>query len=353
MAEPLLYHTISTGSDFRSISRVLSGNPLLCSHVAVLHVNMWYLDDLDYNAAFELVKPLTSLQELTLDGVAHDFRLPSLGRLVSLRISFDSCDTDRHKQPQVLGTLAHVFSIPTLRKLQIDLFYLNLDALGLLNDRFPRRFDRTSSVTNLHLVFLEGDDICILSEILLLVKHLKWFFLEMQGGRKLKGCFATPLAAIDAALRPHASTLEELFITSTGRAIFPPSSLMGDLRRYTNLKRLGITESLLVQHGDLIFRNSLPRQLEEIQLQYTTGILSTPNKVDLSWLKRMDALAKDKHTCFPGLKFVACWDPRFTDEYLVTRKEGRPLDEMEKLVRVFKDVGVRFCCVVDSLLETP
>ncbi|KAL9121189.1 MAG: hypothetical protein Q9187_002250 [Circinaria calcarea] len=363
IAEPLLYHTISTDwysqnyiheKKFRSVFRVLSRNPSLCSHVAVLHVKMWNLVALGCTDATEFVKLFPSLHELALDDAASDFRLPSLGRLVSLRISFDfwaASPTARHEQSHELGALAHVFSIPTLRKLQIDLISLDLDELGLSKDCFPRRCHRTSLVTDLHLIYWEEVHMRVLPEMLLLAKHLKRIVLDIQGEEEPAGCFATPLAVIDAALQPHASTLEEISITSTGGLIFPPPSLIGDFRRYTNLKRLGIPESLLVQHGDLIFRNSLPCQLEEIQLQYNISILSTPNNVDLSsWWTRMNALAKDKHACFPALKFVACWDRRFTDEYMVTRKEGGLLDEMENLVCAFKDVGVRFSCVAHPSL---
>ena len=318
----------------------------------------------------KVLRQFSSLQELSLSPPPSDFDLPI--KPTSLRLDFHydrstfwklSC----YEVPRL--KLGQYFKMPDLRKLQIE--HISFEPT-MHEDSFPGP-QQPSPIETLTFVDCSPLTVGVLAKMLLSVKCLKFLCLDFNVPRPVMESFDGHGHSwgrnwpggrdYGLAISPQSQSLEELMIAfSDGASFFIGRSLvhqMGNLGKFTNLRRLAIPEPLLARDagGTRYSSNFLPKLLEEIQLQCPVEFQVLP----LSPLGqqrprtvRMHALARDKEIFLPRLKLVICWyqqyapsDSASPDGEMVGDSEG----SWGRLKRAFNAVGVHMHRMSGSFFE--
>ncbi|KAH6672385.1 hypothetical protein B0J14DRAFT_655268 [Halenospora varia] len=328
----------------------LSQNPHMRVYVSALSVRVLHRGSRvrfrDHESLFGLVP---SLQSLSLSPPPVHFQLSnsSLSSVETLRLNFDDWDirelpADERKSP--IEVIAGQFWAPQLRKLHVDgrVYFASWHS-----DLFPPDRHRTSSVTDLQFHWNMEQDMGCLTDILLCIKSLECFILEVFAPWEADSAsnYAMEPEAIGQCIRIHAGTLQQLEIAGSDAAKFPDSPLIGSLASYSRLKQLALPEPFLVvvkdESSSLV--DVLPPNLEELQLQYPMGFTQGIDPDRDTRVKRLEKLAAAKLERFSALKRVIlwaqpaeCWDSR--DGGL---RYGS-VSDLNHLASVFRKVGVKF-----------
>lgn len=373
-----------------SLSTSLAKYPYLCNHVRKLSLKVhhvtWYENPGGHQRLLQL---LPAIQELSLNPPPKVYSFPMSDRLTTMKldIAFEPGQfwAGRRRADSRPFDLNEYLSKPALRKLQIEhieRFFHNPTHTGNPG---------TSVITDLRFIDWRVEKTGILASVLPSIRHLKYFVLDVVDYGSEHG-----LAPHDYGLllQQHSASLEELIVAYSDDAYhdgssFPRKALpvMGSLIGYHNLKRLAIPEPFLVALKDPSFHKMLPPQLEELQIQYPTGVRQPviDRQGDAEGappyrLLRMQKLAKNKETLIPRLKRVIWWfqqnseqvslgnaprfDPPDFRRYYSSNFSGKnatrtsddprkgpiygPPQDMDKLAEDFENVGVKF-----ELVSTP
>lgn len=297
----------------------------------------------DYESLLHLVP---CLQSLSLDPPSVHFQLSNLSLpfLETLRLDFNNrgerLPTNERKDP--IEIIARQFWAPHLRRLHIN----GISFTSEMSVLFPPDRYRTASITDLEFCSSDEEDVGCLPDILLCVKTLKRFTLEILTPWESSHMSASAMEprTIGQFLRIHASTLEWLEIAGSDAAEFPSTSLIGSLAGYHNVKRLAIPEPFLVTEEDetSTLVNVLPPNLQELQLQFPMLFIQGKDKYRATRIKRLEQLAAAKLIRFPALRRVIwwsqpaeCWDDGIGSRY-------GPVSDMDHLITTFYKAGVKF-----------
>ena len=293
---------------------------------------------------FRLLEILPSLQDLSLSPSPVFSEFSSMPSLRSLQLEFpleimylhfENYDSWHDTQSAEVRVIKNCLLIPTLRVFKIE--GLILSPLLLRSSiAFPNFGHRSSAISDLHLTNCDMTS-AVLIGILLSIRELKHFVLE--------GFNCPSYGSLGKALEPHRGCLEELIIapTYTSRTqIRPPIVSLVD---YVALKRLAVTEYFLDAHNDITMQRaieSLPRQLEVLQLQHQTkDQKEMALHMDMRVL-RYRSLAANKATLLPALKCVIWWNQVSFKFDTSATEEVYCSDGMKALLPRFQDVGVDF-----------
>ena len=271
---------------------------------------------------------LSSLQELSLNPpIPYNSRvkvLPISPTLSSMRLNFlynQSAFWQSSRSPNKIDLTEYLF-LARLRKLQISHVSLapRIHAHNFAPENIGPRHG-TSRLEELRFIDCCPSTLGILSGLLRSIRRLKRFILETNFPWQVRLAVLKRQGTLDhhilpstfgQALHPHRKTLEELFVAFSDGASFLLDSVMQDLKDYTSLKRLAIPEPFLLPHSaSPSFHQSLPDQLEELQIQYPMEFTDKHSDRDLPGpqlrLSRMEALAKYKIDHLPNLSHFVWW----------------------------------------------
>lgn len=292
----------------------------------------------------QLLELLPSLQDLGLSPPPVFSEFPSMPSLRSLQLqflpdivhlphnNFENYDLRHDTQSAEFRTLKNCLLIPTLQVLKIvglELFRLRLTPLIA----FPNLGHRSSTITDLQIACCDVTP-AVFAGILLSIRELKHLVLECT--------YYSSYHSLGKALEPHRGHLEELIIASSLVSSDWIEPLIGSLVDCTALKRLAITEYFLAAHDGMTMQRaieSLPRQLEELQLQHRTK-----DKTEMALymdmrVLRYQSLAANKDTSLPALKRVVWWYQLLSE---FATEEVYCSDGMKALHPRFQDGGVDF-----------
>ncbi|MCJ1456539.1 hypothetical protein MMC28_006900 [Mycoblastus sanguinarius] len=305
-----------------------------------------------------LLKELPKLYELSLNPPPLDFDLEINPGLESLRLDFYYdrfafwVDEGRFFPELPRLNLAQYFwisTLPQLRKIQIE----HISFISELHaDRFSDRPARSSLIQDLRLIDCSPQKLGILPTILLSIKALKRFVLEMNcpwevtqrspGWQEYVGWNQNVNAEdFAAAMELHSESLEELVIAFSDGATFKRTSIIETLPTFSGLTRLAVPERFLVLLEGITFHDLLPTQLEELQLQYpmgpTTGdeLAKIPSQID-----RLQILAGSKSAYLPKLKYLCAWFQHW--RYSGPGASDWYLHDLQMLATTFDDAEVNF-----------
>ncbi|MCJ1476383.1 hypothetical protein MMC13_005049 [Lambiella insularis] len=319
LARRLYYHNISfrygplisgTGDhEGTRFIKFLRANHQICPYVATLHL-VKDARSSDYRSAFQndLVRLLPAIQELSVTPApALDVRAFAYLSILRLRFGFRRAYV-LDPEPNILVELvARHFWMRSLRVLNVTTDSLCCHHAIQL---FPKVQHGTSPITDLSFVSTKSDSIDVFPDILLCVKRLIRFKLEILDPWGIIPRPAGPLmvSRIDQGLRPHSNTLTNLVLVG----IFPIATTSAspptlDLTEYTSLKRLAITDTILTccQTTCTTIHDKLPPYLESIQLQ-----CSGANDMNGNSKEFAHSLISHKHEHLPKLGHVVFWSER-------------------------------------------
>lgn len=188
--------------------------------------------------------------------------------------------------------------------------------------------------------------------MILSVKSLEHFTLDNFLPWEYSEQFRTQIdiRVLLEALNVHAKTLISLDLACSVSAQFSPEILFTNIAKFHSLKRLAITEPLLLHsdNPDERLTDVLPPNLKDLQIQYPSDYLlgNSPDEWRALRVGRMKELAEAVPTKFKSLKRVIwwyqpaeCWDGN---------KNYGPHSDMEILKTAFEEVGVKFVWLTDA-----
>ena len=327
MAERYLYYSIylvlrRSKADPRNgidiMLRTLRENPRLIPLVRKLQLEaldyLWFgLPIKSRGEIYCLIEMLSSLQELSLNPpIPYNSRvkvLPISPTLCSMRPNFlynKSTFWQSSRNPNKIDFTEYLF---LARPSKLEIRYVSLaprtHAHNFAPDTVGSRYG-TSRLEELRFIDCCPSTLEILPGLLRSIRHLKRFILETNfpcqvrlAVLKRQGTLNHQISpsAFGQALHPLCKTLEELFVAFSDGTSFLFNSGVHNLKDYTSLKRLAIPEPFLLHHSaSPTFHQSLPDQLEQLQIQYPMGFTDKHPDRDLPGpqlrLSRMEALAK-------------------------------------------------------------
>lgn len=311
-----------------------------------------------------LLTHLHSLRELSLNPPPPRYDLPSNPTTTSLRLNFRyDAAAFWHGAHTSSSSTAATMTLPALELTQF--FHIkHVRTLRIEHVSFAPEFhrapyslprpDRTSPVVNLRFTDCSPQTIGTLPHLLLLPESLQTFVLETRCPQSVaqapKACpHEMDAAAIQRALEPHASSLEQLVLAFSDGAGFLPTETVS-FRDWTNLTRLALPEAFLVSADATMTTTTplaevLPYRLQELQLQYLLGKNLDPQQ--WGWgtrariIARLEDLAADKGIYLPELSRVGAWFQGGAAQGV--GEEGlEMLGRLEMLQGLFCSVGVEF-----------
>lgn len=380
IAERYLYHSIylelwrprgDPGMGIDTLLRTLKNHPHLIPLVKKLQLKvldyLWYgLPLQSEGEIYCLIQMLSSLQELSLNPpIPYNSRvkvLPTSPTLTSMKLDFfysKSTFWQSSRKPTRTDLTEYLLKAG-LRKLQIR--HVSFAPQIHVHDFAPAAIGLrhgTSRLEELRFIDCCPSTLGILPGILRSVRHLKRFVLEINcpwqvrlAAFKRHGVLGHQISpsAFGHAMHPHCETLEELFVAFSDGASFLSDSIMQDLKDYTSLKRLAIPEPfLLLAFDSPTFHQSLPDQLEKLQIQYPMGFTDKLPDRDLPGpqfrISRMEALAEYRIDHLPNLKHVVWWYQQCQSCVVGDDNERPtydPVVDLRGLCVSFKDHGVKF-----------
>lgn len=303
---------VDPGHKFTSLVNTLSQNPHLRLYISALSIRTWNLSfTLRFAGHEELLILIPRLQSLYLDPPPLHFQLlnGSLPLVGTLGLDFSGLNYigSEEKAEDPIEVIARQFWAPHLRSLYIYGISFN-PKMSVL---FPSDRHRTASIANLRLKNCGDHIVGCLPDILLCVKTLKCFTLEVSTPWEAAGLDPSAMAPeiIGQFISIHASTLERLEIAGSDAAEFPSTSLIGSLVGYSNIRRLALPEPFLVVVGDeaSTLVDVLPPNLEDLQLQFPMLFIQGKDRYRSIRIKRLEQVAAAKIVQFPALRRVVWW----------------------------------------------
>ena len=306
----------------RSLLRKLSGDISLANNVSMVSIRANSADSQHFAEYQQLTKLLPRLRSLAvkpppityvnldrnilLSTLRLDFRIEYPGFLDMNPLD----DTLRF-----LETLSYYIFLPSLRVLEVDGLYLNDRAQSC---NLPIVRGRSSNITTLRLASCSGEGKSILNGITSCFEKLTSLTLDFWHGARpsfavygLSPADSAETAHVELATLNHKERLTELAIASSGTAYFRPKSPdFWSFISYLSLKSLAIPEKFLLAGGHILIRQSIPPNLEELQLEYSTDdeFPSFPGLSDAAQrFERLDVLADGTAIRTPNLKRVVWW----------------------------------------------
>lgn len=377
MIEPFLYHTLTidvphcaqgpSRSNLKSstlyliesvrqhaLLRTLDDRPTLRSLIRSLYLRsrtIYNPDTDEHHLAILELFPL--LRELHLGPLSLHRDLPLMPNLRILHLDFSSkggyLSTDitwEELRKAKMNALSRIFQIPTLQRLRIDQLFTSTP------DAWQSCFKckhRAYSLTDIHILDCADVNIEYYKSMILSIRTLKSFILEIRSKDALYADEETFWSAMELALEPHQDSLEELMIATSDEAELEPTLFTCNFTKYHALKRLAIPENVLVgsEGGSCkCLHLSLPPSLEELQLEHCLGDAGSDHGLEDEIALRTDkykSLAHNNDHRLRALKRVVWWYQKsYIDDYDVFLRQPRALPEMLDLARDFHKMGVRF-----------
>ena len=380
LAEEYLYRSIylelwrpkgDLGMSIDKLIRTLRKCPHLLPLVKRLHLKihdyLWCGLPLQSGSEiYCLIQMLSSLQELSLNPpIPYNSRikvLPTSQTLTSMRLDFFYNRLNfwqSSRVPTTIDLTEYLFKA-RLRKLQVE--HISFAPQFHAHDFTPAAVGHrhgTSRIEELRFIDCSPRTLGVLPGMLRSIRHLKRFVFEANCPWQARRVEFEKSAAtnheispsgLGHAMRPHCGTLEDMFVAFSDGASFLSDSFMHDLKDYTNLKRLAIPESfLLIAFDSQTFHQTLPDQLEELQIQYPMGSADKHPDRDLPGTQfrilRMEALAEYRSGHFPNLNYIVWWYQQWQSCVVGDIEEGpiyNPAIDLRRLCVSFRDLGVRF-----------